>query len=155
MPIGLQQIVGGNFDGWFDIYFAEAYFATRLNASPWTGAESDTKVAALATAQADIEFHPDFTFTDEDKATPATAMKNAVCEQALFRLADPDMDLRQSMRAQGVTAAWMVQEQYRQGKTAGAVIAPKARDLLAAYAAQRTKARSHALIRAEAPAEDE
>lgn len=154
MPITGTPVTGGTFSGWLTSVEADTYFETRLNATPFTSATDAVKAAALTTAQGDLVASPDFTFIATDLAAPAQAMKDAVCEQALFLLLDPDMALRQNMRAQGVTGAGIVIETYRRGKPGGALIAPKCYDLLAAYVSARNKARSHSLKRAEAPADE-
>lgn len=96
---------------WLTEEEADTYFETRLGASAlWT--DSTDKTAALTTAQAQIVNCAEFTFTDEELEEPTTAMQNAVCEQALFLLRDPDMESRLALQAQGVTQAGIVQETY-------------------------------------------
>lgn len=146
MPVVGSPITGGE-AGWIDVNDAALYFQTRLHSAAWTA--SGSKAAALLTAQRDIEYCPDFTFTALDTATPSTAMKNAVCEQALFRLNDPDSDIRTGLIGQGVAAAWAVQEQY--SKSRGATpICPTARQMLAGYLSTSNMNGAVSLYRPEA-----
>ena len=96
---------------------ADTYFETRLGASEcWTsGAE---KTAALQTAEYDLI-----------AVYGAVSNKQAVMEQALFRLQDPSMDRRASVRAQGVQSAGAVKESYAVGG-GQTPVCPRARDLL-------------------------
>lgn len=96
---------------WLTEEEADTYFETRLGATAiWT--DSVDKTAALTTAQAHLVNAGEFTFTDEELEEPTAAMQNAVCEQALFLLRDPDMETRLALQAQGVTQAGIVQETY-------------------------------------------
>lgn len=113
---------------WIEVADADEYFETRLRSAAWSAASEEVKLAALTTAQADIEACADFTF-DAD-AEVIAAQQNAVCEQALYLLQDEDQERRQSLQAQGVKEAGMAKEVYT-GAPAGVVIAPRARLLLA------------------------
>lgn len=100
---------------WVTIEEADEYFATRLGASAhW--ASGVEKEAALLTAQWQIENSDEFArFPDVsvsgEEATQA--MKDAVCEQALFLLQQGDaIDLRSAIIEQGVTRAGIVDETY-------------------------------------------
>jgi len=99
---------------WVTTAEADAYFADRLGAaSYWMSATE--KTAALRTAQRDIEAHP-YTFDAVSDSAPADdPMKEAVYEQALFRLMDTDVDARASLRAQGVIQAGPIEETYQPG----------------------------------------
>lgn len=112
---------------WVTLEQAEAYFLTRLSALAWTGS-NEVKTAALTTAQMDLAACPEFSF-DAD-ADPTEAQQQAVCEQALFLMADPDIDARLSLQAQGVKDAGIVKETYT-GASIGIPIAPRARAILA------------------------
>lgn len=148
MPIIGSPITPGNEEGWIGLSEAEEYFASRLHSEFWT--TSGSKAAALMTAQRDIESSPDFTFTEEDKAAPTKAMKHAVCEQAFFRLLDPDIDTRASLIAQGVTVANLVMEEYRTRHISeGIPIGMKARQLLSDYLRSKKKIHSVHLYRKE------
>lgn len=149
MPVVLDPI-GGSTDGWASIMAADIYFGFRLNAQAlWAALNTSTKGAALLTAQRDLEFSTEFVFTDEDKETPSTAMQYAVCEQALFRLQDPDSDIRAGLRAQGVIEADLVGEVYTKGRGTKA-IAPIAREMLAAFASAKGQIQSVPMYRKEA-----
>lgn len=126
---------------WISVANADTYFSTRLNATAWTSATSGAKTAALTTAQNDIFASGIFTFVDADgndlAEDPTNAMKHAVCEQALFLLANPDAERRIALQAQGVTAAGIVEEQYR-GGVPSIVITPRAMALLQTYGVSGT-----------------
>ena len=136
MPITGTPISSSS--GWVTVLEADQYFGARHGIGTlWSDLPPEAKTALLTTAQSDIEHSPQFTFTEDDKATPVAAMKHAVCEQALFRLLDPDIDIRSALLTQGVSAAGLVQEQYN--KTSQQVpIAPKARQVLSAYTSTRS-----------------
>jgi hypothetical protein len=118
---------------WLTEAYADSYFDTRYGASTHWVSGID-KIAVLTTAQQDIEGCPDYAFDDVSESAPADqAMKDAVCEQALFRLMDADIDIRQATKAQGVVQQGAIQETYTGG---GEVpIAPKAKQLLRPYLA--------------------
>jgi hypothetical protein len=116
---------------WITTEEADVYFATRMGADVYWLSGTD-KEAALVTAQRDLESCGLFTFPTLDSGESGTeAMQNAVCEQALFRLMDPDIDQRLSLQAQGVTKADMVGETYSGVKSA-IIISPLAAAILVA-----------------------
>jgi len=120
---------------WLTEEEADAYFVTRLWASATWLVSGVDKTAALTTAQSDLESCADYDFTDY-VAAPTDAMKNAVCEQALFLLQNPEMEERLALRSQGVTAAGIVQETYLDSPNTSVVISPRAIKILGAtYAA--------------------
>lgn len=87
---------------------ADTYFATRLGASTyWTSGAA--KAAALQTAENLLSARYSLS------ATADTAQIRAVCEQALFLLANPDWEQRAALRAQGVASAGVVKESYLAG----------------------------------------
>lgn len=93
---------------WLTTGQADTYFTTRLNTDNWDASGVD-KTAALTTAQAMIENDAKYGgFPD----TAVNAMKDAVCEQALFILNAPEWEDRSSLQAQGVLRAGVVKEQY-------------------------------------------
>jgi hypothetical protein len=123
---------------WVTLAEADAYFTTRLNSSAWSALATDEpKTAALTTAQNDIVAANRYVFEDEDgvdlttdDTTASQEMKDAVCEQALFLLNDPDMETRLSLQQQGVKAAGIVQETYGGGVN-GVPLAPRVERILA------------------------
>lgn len=96
---------------------ADTYFDTRLGASEYW-VSGTAKAAALQTAENDLV-----------AVYGAVSNKIAVCEQALFRLADLALDRRAAIQAQGVAAAGMYKESYRTGG-GGIPICPYAREAL-------------------------
>ena len=138
-PVEGEPLGGGLGSSWVSEAEADAYFETRYGASTyWT--ESIDKTAVLTTAQQWIEMSGYYTFEDDEGTdltasgeTPSDAMKDAVCEQALFMLLDTDMERRMSLQAQGVYAAGIIQEEYA-FNGAHIVLAPMVMLLLAEYA---------------------
>lgn len=117
---------------WVSVSEADAYFETRYGASAlWTSGVD--KTAVLVTAQQDLENCSDYGFDAVTEDAPATtAMIHAVCEQAMFRLIDPDIETRAALRAQGVTRADIVGETY--GACTGFPVCARAKVLLRTYA---------------------
>ena len=103
-------------DLWVTITEADAYMVTRHGAAAKWPSVKATKTAVLTTAQADIEAAEHYTFLDGDledlTEDPTDPMKAAVFEQALFRLLDPDMEVRAAIQRQGVTSSTPVGEAY-------------------------------------------
>lgn len=125
---------------WADTSDGDTYFAARHGIGTlWSGLTSAQKTALLTTAQADIENSGRYTFVDADGVAVdvAQSMKDAVCEQALMRLLDPDVDLRAIVQAQGVVAADEVGEQYSRALLEAVPLAPRIAGLLTAYVQSR------------------
>lgn len=125
---------------WADSSDGDTYFTTRHGVGTlWSGLTSAQKTALLTTAQADIENSGRYTFVDDEGvAVDVTqAMQDAVCEQALMRLLDPDVDLRAIVQAQGVVAADEVGEQYSRALLEAVPLAPRIAGLLTAYVQAR------------------
>lgn len=120
------------FVAWVTEDEADTYFAARHGASEYWVSGTD-KAGALKIAQQDLVDAGLWNFPDVDGSVPADdAMKEAVYEQALFHLRfGEDVELRNSLRSTGVTAAGVLEEQYRGDSEI--VIAPRARAKLTAY----------------------
>lgn len=102
----------------------DTYMATRLNSAAYTGASAGEKTAALTTAELDILAVYDYPLV----ADVTTDQKNAIFEQGLFRLQNPDgFDARVGLQAMGVTKAGEVKEEY---ENAGIPICPFAVQVL-------------------------
>jgi len=101
--------VGTN--SWVTEAQADTYMAARIKGSDyWTDAASDN-IPALITA---YNWLMAGRFSLSASATAAQAIKDAQCEMALFLLQhQPDLDLRMGLQAQGVVAAGVVKEKYR------------------------------------------
>lgn len=96
--------VGTN--SWVSQAEADAYLADRLGADAWTGATSQKKDQALVTAWRDLTSHPHYALS---KTTATQDMKDAQCEQALFRLQnESEIDKRMALAAQGVTRIQLI-----------------------------------------------
>jgi len=121
----------GSITPWLTTTEADTYMESRYGASTlWaTGIE---KEAILLLAQTDIQTcgRYDFDHITEDGTDPTDAEQEAVCEQALFILQNPDMDSRMALIAQGVSTAWVILEGYTRA-TNQIVIAPRVDGLLA------------------------
>jgi hypothetical protein len=98
---------------WGTLDQANAFFANRPEQGLWTGCT--LQGAYLAWAQRDILSCNDYLFPVDANnfIVPTDAMIMAVCEQALFRLIDPDVDARMAAQAQNIGDAGLVQERYR------------------------------------------
>lgn len=100
--------VGEN--SWLTLEEAETYFSTRIGSSEYWCSGAD-KEAALITAYNQLNGCGLFDFP----AAATQAMKDAQCEQALFLLIHgEDIDRRKGLQAQGVTAAGIVKESYKE-----------------------------------------
>lgn len=116
--------------GWVTLADADAYMAARLGASShWTSGVD--KGAALVTAYNCLALDTRWDFSLDSGEYYPDEWIAAQCEQALFLLADPDMDARLSIQAQGVTNAGVVQETYQPASRFP--IAPRAVQALAPY----------------------
>jgi hypothetical protein len=127
-------ISGGSI--WADSTYGDTYFASRHGVGTrWSDLSSAQKTALLTTAQADIEHEGRWKFTDDDGVAldVTDLMRDAVCEQALFRLLDPDVDLRAALMSQGVVAADEIGETYERALLREVAVAPKARALLTGF----------------------
>lgn len=121
---------------WVDTSYGDIYLASRHGTGTlWSALSGAQKTALLTTAQRDIEHEGRWKFTDNDgDALDVTdLMRDAVCEQALFRLLDPDVDLRAALQAQGVQDAGEVQESYERAIFRDVAVSVHARALLASY----------------------
>ena len=113
---------------WLTTAEADTYMSTRLGSGGYWDSSTE-KTAALTTAQADIVSSPRFSITDDTEVVQV--MKDAVCEQALFRLQDLGIDARTGLQAQSVTEAGVVAEKYSGAD--GIAICAKAAGLLKDY----------------------
>ncbi len=118
---------------WLTTGEANDYFATRSGAADYWGDSYIDPTAELTTAQNDLVRSGLFTFSNADgddlTEDPTQAMKDAVCEQALFRLQDQGVDRRAGLQVQGVIEAGTIKEKY--SGAAGIPISPQASSLLA------------------------
>lgn len=124
-------VVGTN--SWVTEVIANTYMGDRLDADGyWADGEADN-VRALITAYKWL--------TCGKYSFPATAtqsMKDAQCEMALFLLQhQPDIDLRMGLQAQGVIAAGVVKERYKNDNTVELPIPPIVQKLLEGYSTDR------------------
>ena len=119
--------VGTN--SWVTEAIANTYLGSRLDADGyWVDGDANNE-RALITAYRWLVGSGDFTFP----ATATQAMKDAQCEYALFLLQhQPDIDLRIGLQVQGVVAAGIVKEKYKESTT-GMPYPPIVRTLLRSY----------------------
>lgn len=131
MPIVLDPIASGDGSTWVTTAEADAYFVTRAGIGTLWSQHDDApevKTALLVTAQQAIDLSDDYTWPDDDEITQR--MKDAVCEQVVFMLLDPDLELRAALQAQGVIEAGIAKEKYREAPPGGIVLAPRVKVLL-------------------------
>lgn len=120
-------VVGTN--SWVTEAEANTYFGNRIKSSDyWTNGASDN-APALITAYKWLNAGK-FTFP----TTTTQSMKDAQCEMAFFLLQhQPDLDLRMGLQAQGVIAAGVVKERYREDNTIELPVPPLVQKLLDSY----------------------
>lgn len=116
--------------GWVTVAEADTYFSTRYGASSYWGTSipsSSNKIAALTTAYNQLVGCNLFEFPD----TATQSIKNAQFEQALFIVIHQgDIDRRIGLQAQGVVAAGIVKETYKDGAGEEIPISPIAKRML-------------------------
>lgn len=121
-------------DQWVTQLEADNYFATRTNAATyWTSGNAND--STLIDAQRQIVNSDEFTlFAPLSGETVLTAIKEAICEQALFLLqASDSVDKREALQAMGVASAQVVGETYGGLQVNRISIAPRARQALAKF----------------------
>ncbi len=123
--------VGTN--SWLTEAAANVYFDARIFSSKdWTDGASDN-IPALITAYRWLNSGK-YAFPD----TAVQSMKDAQCEMALFLLQhQPDLDLRMGLQAQGVIAAGVVKERYREDNYVELPFPPIVIKLLDGYETER------------------
>ncbi len=123
--------VGTN--SWLTEAAANTYFEGRIHGDDyWTDGESDN-IPSLITAYNWLNAG--------NYAFPAVAtqpMKDAQCEYAFFLLQhQPDLDLRMGLQAQGVIAAGVVKEKYKDDNYVELPIPPIVQKLIEEYETSR------------------
>ncbi len=124
-------VVGTN--SWLSEADANTYMGNRLDADGYWVDEAPDNVRALITA---------YKWLNAGKYTfPTTAtqpIKDAQCEMALFLLQhQPDLDLRMGLQAQGVIAAGVVKERYKNDNYVEMPLPPIVIKLLEDYDTER------------------
>jgi len=124
-------VVGTN--SWVTEAQANTYFEARIKAGDyWTNNASDN-IPALITAYNWLNAG--------GYGLPAVAtqnMKDAQCEMAMFLLQhQPDLDLRMGLQVQGVIAAGVVKERYKDDNSVELPIPPIVAKLLEEYSTDR------------------
>lgn len=124
-------VVGTN--SWLTEAAANTYFTDRLKGGDyWTDSASDNS-PALITAYKWLNSGR-YAFPD----TATQDMKDAQCEMAFFLLQhQPDLDLRMGLQAQGVVAAGVVKEKYKDDNYVEIPIPPVVQKLLESYETDR------------------
>ncbi len=124
-------IVGTN--SWLTEADADTYFTDRIKASDYWTDDAPDNSPALITA---YKWLNSGKYDFPDDATQA--MKDAQCEMAFFLLQhQPDLDLRMGLQAQGVIAAGVVKERYKDDNFIELPIPPIVMELLEAYETER------------------
>ena len=123
--------VGTN--SWLTEAAADTYFEARVKGSDyWTSGATDNK-PALITAYNWLNAGG-YSFP----TTATQAMKDAQCEMAFFLLQhQPDLDLRMGLQVQGVIAAGVVKERYRDDNTVELPVPVIVQQLLEGYSTSR------------------
>lgn len=127
----MSIVVGTN--SWVTETEANTYFDDRIKASDyWTNGDSDNS-PALVTAYKWLNAGK-YNFPD----TAVQPMKDAQCEYAFFLLQhQPDLDLRMGLQVQGVIAAGVVKERYKDDNFVEMPIPPIVEQLLDGYDTER------------------
>jgi len=119
--------VGTN--SWVTMTEANTFFEGRIKSSEYWIEDADDNCPALVTAYKWLQSGK-YSFP----ATVVQAMKDAQCEMAFFLLQhQSDLDLRVGLRVQGVIAAGVVKEKYRNDKYMVLPIPPIVKQLLGDY----------------------
>lgn len=123
--------VGTN--SWVTEAAANTYFEARLMSSDYWTDDADDNIPALITAYNWLNAGS-YAFP----AVAIQAMKDAQCEYAFFLLQhQPDLDLRMGLQAQGVIAAGVVKEKYKDDNYVELPIPPIVQKLLEEYSTDR------------------
>ncbi len=124
-------VVGTN--SWLTEAAANTYMGNRLDADSYWVDEAPDNVRALITAYKWLNAGS-YSFP----TTPVQVMKDAQCEMALFLIQhQPDLDLRMGLQAQGVIAAGVVKERYKDDNYVELPIPPIVKKLLEDYSTER------------------
>ena len=125
--------VGTN--SWVTEAEANTYFDARVKSSDyWTNSASDN-IPALITAYNWLMAGKYSLVASTSAAQP---IKDAQCEMAFFLLQhQPDLDLRMGLQVQGVIAAGVVKERYKDDNTIEMPIPPIVQQLLQDYDTDR------------------
>ena len=120
-------------NSWLTEAAANTYFEARIHGDDyWTDSAADN-IPALITAYNWLNAGS-YSFP----TTPVQIMKDAQCEYALFFLQhQPDLDLRMGLQAQGVVAAGVVKEKYKNDNYVELPIPPIVKKLLEGYSTDR------------------
>ncbi len=124
-------VVGTN--SWLTEADANTYFEARIHGDDyWTNNASDN-IPALITAYRWLNAG-NYSFP----TTATQGMKDAQCEMSFFLLQhQPDLDLRMGLQAQGVVAAGVVKERYKDDNYVEIPIPPIVQKLLESYETAR------------------
>ena len=129
--MSMAIIVGTN--SWLTEAAANTYMGNRLDADSYWVDEEPDNVRALITAYKWLNAGS-YSFP----TTPVQVMKDAQCEMALFLIQhQPDLDLRMGLQAQGVIAAGVVKERYKDDNYVELPIPPIVKKLLEDYSTER------------------
>ena len=120
-------------NSWITETDANTYFSTRIKGGDYWIDDADDNVPALITAYKWLNAGK-FAFP----ATVTQPIKDAQCEMALFLLQhQPDLDLRMGLQVQGVIAAGVVKERYKDDNSVELPIPPIVAKLLEEYSTDR------------------
>jgi len=120
-------------NSWVTEAETDTYMATRMGASMyWVDGDGDS-VAAIVTAYKWLN-----SGVYDLPSTPTQAIKDAQCEMALFLVQhQPDLDIRMGLQVQGVVAAGVVKEKYKDDNSVELPVPPIVQKLLEDYSTDR------------------
>ncbi len=140
MPEEFETTITVGENSYIDIDGADEYFAGRLHAESWSGADSETKEKALRQATREIDRQPltgrkaaddqALAFPRYPDTEAPEAVKEACCEEALALL-ERGNNQRRKLQQEGVESFTIgdLREAYSPGAGTG-LLSPEARDLL-------------------------
>jgi len=136
------EVTGGAPSLWLTETEADSYLAYHPDAlGVWTtGVDSDsgdpTKAMCLTQAQRQLQNDARWTIEEPDSGDEQDqAIKDAICEQALFIMRNRSLSVRVALQAVGVVDAGIVHERF-DGAGPRVPICPQALNLLRSYAAE-------------------
>ncbi len=114
---------------------ANTYFEGRIHGDDYWTNDADDNKPALITA---YNWLMSGKYSLAASATAAQPIKDAQCEMAFFLLQhQPDLDLRMGLQVQGVIAAGVVKERYKDDNSVELPIPPIVQQLLQDYDTDR------------------
>ncbi len=129
----MAAVIAVGTNSWVTEDEADEYFEARVTADDYWTVDAADNIPALITAYKWLNAGKwDF------PTTPLQPMKDAQCEMALFLIQhQPDLDLRMGLQVQGVIAAGVVKERYKNDNSVELPFPPIVEQLLEGYDSER------------------